>query len=73
MLHHADVPPSDRAWFGAVPLTTPRRTLNDCAQSGLSPEQLRLAAQQALRRGLVGRNELQAVETALAPFGGIAA
>jgi len=73
VLHHADVPSSDRAWSGAVPLTNPRRTLNDCARSGLSPELLRQAAQQALRRGLVPRNELGDVDTALAPFGGLAA
>jgi predicted transcriptional regulator of viral defense system len=73
VLHHADVPPGDRGWFGALPLTNPRRTLSDCARSGVSPELLRQAAQQALRRGLVGRNELGEVEAALAPFGGLAA
>ena len=35
-------------------------------------ELLRQAAQQALRRGLVTRSELAVVETALAPFGGLA-
>ena len=73
VLHHADVPPEDRAWFGAVPTTNPRRSLNDCAREGLSPELLRQAAQQALRRGLVTRAELAAVEDALKPFGGLAA
>ncbi|WP_437570535.1 type IV toxin-antitoxin system AbiEi family antitoxin domain-containing protein [Sorangium sp. So ce542] len=73
VLHHADVPPEDRAWFGAVPTTNPRRSLNDCAREGLSPELLRQAAQQALRRGLVTKNELGDVETALKPFGGVAA
>lgn len=72
VLHHADVPPEDRSWFGAVPTTNPRRTLNDCADGGLSPELLRSAAQQALRRGLVTRNELGAVQSALRPFGGLA-
>jgi len=73
VLHHADVPPEDRAWFGAVPTTHPRRSLNDCARAGLSPELLRQAAQQALRRGLVTKPELGDVETALEPFGGLAA
>src|SRR3990167_5450982 len=45
VLHHADVAPEDRAWFSAVPITNPRRTLNDCAREGLSPELLRQAAQ----------------------------
>lgn len=72
VLHHADVPPEDRTWFGAVPSTTPRRSLNDCAREGLSPEMLRQAAQQALRRGLVTKAELGDVEEALKPFGGLA-
>lgn len=72
-LHHADVALEDRSWFGAVPVTNVRRSLNDCAAEGFSPELLRQAAQQALRRGLVGPGELGPVEAALAPFGGIAA
>jgi len=73
VLHHADVPPEDRAWFGAVPTTNPRRSLNDSAREGLSPELLRQAAQQALRRGLVTQAELGDVASALRPFGGLAA
>jgi hypothetical protein len=73
VLHHADVAPEDRSWFSAVPTTNPRRTLNDCARDGLSPELLRQAAQQALRRGLVTKSELDDVEVALKPFGGLAA
>jgi predicted transcriptional regulator of viral defense system len=73
VLHHADVPPEDRAWFGAVPTTNPRRSLNDCVREGLSPELLRQAARQALRRGLVTKAELAKVEEALKPFGGFAA
>ncbi len=71
VLHHADVAAEDRAWFGAVPVTTPRRTLSDCAKQGLSPEVLGQAARQALRRGLVAHSELAEVERALEPFGGI--
>lgn len=73
VLHYANVPASDRAWFGSVPTTNPRRTLNDCAREGVSPELLRQGAQQALGRGLVTRAELSEVETALEPFGGLAA
>ena len=73
LLHHADVPLEDRAWFGAIPTTNPRRSLNDCAHEGLSPDLLRQAAAQALRRGLVTKDELGDVEAALAPFGGLAA
>lgn len=73
VLHHADVAPADRAWFSAVPITSPRRTLDDCARGGLSPELLRQAVQQALRRGLVTKPELAGVAAALEPFGGLAA
>ncbi len=73
VLHHADVAPEDRAWFSAVPITNPCRTLNDCARAGLSPELLRHAAQQALRRGLVTTPDLGDVDAALKPFGGLAA
>ena len=71
-LHYADVPSEDRAWFGAVPTTNPRRTLRDCASEGISPELLRQAAQQALRRGLVTKSELGDVKKLLKPFGGLA-
>lgn len=73
VLHHADVDPKERAWKGPVPITSAARTLNDLARSGLSPELLRQAAQQALRRGLTTRGELVDVEHALEPFGGFAA
>jgi predicted transcriptional regulator of viral defense system len=73
VLHYANVPADDRSWFSAVPTTDPRRSLNDCAKSGLSPELLRQAAQQALRRGLVTRDGIGDVETALKPFGGLTA
>lgn len=71
VVHHADVPSSDRSWSGAIPITTPRRTLNDCAEAGLSPEFLRQAAVEALERGLVTTDELGEVRAALDPFGGL--
>ena len=73
VFHHAVVPLDERAWFGPVPVTSPSRTLSDCARAFVSPDVLRQAAQQALRRGLVVKGELSEVEQALEPFGGIAA
>jgi predicted transcriptional regulator of viral defense system len=73
VLHHADVSPDDRTWFGAVPATSAQRSLNDCAREGMSPDLLRQAARQAIRRGLVATTELGDVEEALTPFGGLAA
>ena len=72
-LHYASVPNRDRAWSGPVPITSPRRTLVDCAKDQVSPDLLRQAAQQALRRGLVTKPDLHDVEVALEPFGGLAA
>jgi hypothetical protein len=72
LLHFADeVPKKDRTWFGPIPVTSVRRTLNDCAREGLSPELLRQAAKQALQRGLVAREDLVDVKASLRPFGGL--
>ena len=73
VLHHADIAPDERTWFGAVPTTSVRRTLNDCASAGLAPDLLRQGAVQALRRGMVKLSDLGPVQAALAPFGGLAA
>ena len=73
VLHYRDIEETQRTWAGPVPVTSASRTLNDLAQSGLSPELLQSAARQALRRGLTTRGELTDVENALEPFGGLAA
>jgi predicted transcriptional regulator of viral defense system len=70
-LHFSDVQPEDRAWIEAVPMTSTPRTLNDCADAGVSPDLLRQAAKQALARGLATRQQLERVERVLEPFGGI--
>lgn len=73
VLHYGLVPDAERTFVGAAAVTKPARTLEDCARAHLSPEDLQLAAAQALQRGLVRREELVAVELALRPFGGLAA
>ncbi len=73
VLHHANVPPDDLAWCGAAPTTNPRRTLNDCAREAMAPDLLYQAAKQAIRRGLVAKADLRAVDEALRPFGGLGA
>src|SRR5882724_10917399 len=70
-LHFAGVSKQERAWFGAVPITTVVRTLNDCACDGLSSELFRQATRQAVRRGLVARTDLADVKASLKPFGGL--
>lgn len=71
VLHYGDVAEGERRWFGPVPATAPRRTLEDCADEQLPPDLLRGAALDALRRRLVRRDELATVEAALKPFGGL--
>ncbi len=73
VLHHANIPTKERAWFGPVPVTSPARTLSDCARESIAPDLLRQASQQAVRRGLVKKADLREVERALEPFGGLAA
>jgi len=66
VLHHADVPKRDRAWVGAVPVTSAARTLVDCAADHVAPDFLSSAASQALARGMVSRPQATAVERAAA-------
>ncbi len=70
VLHHSDVTEDERAWFGPVPITNPRRSLEDCARANLSPDLLRQAAKQALHRGLVNQGELGVVSATLRAHGG---
>ncbi|MFK4985747.1 hypothetical protein ACI4B7_28385, partial [Klebsiella pneumoniae] len=55
----------DRVWIGPVPVTSPRRTLADCASSNVSPETFAKAMRDALRRGKVSRTDVAKLEGAL--------
>ena len=66
VLHYADVPKRDRAWVGAVSVTSPARTLADCAADYVSPDFLSSAISQALARGMVSRPQATTVERAVA-------
>lgn len=70
LLYHASVPRGDRAWHGAVPVTTPARTLRDCAEHEVPPEVVGQALEEGLARGLFARTEVREVELRLARFGG---
>lgn len=70
-LHYSDAAASETRWFGPVPATAPKRTLEDCAAADLPPELLRGAALDALERGMVACDELDAVDAALQQFGGL--
>ena len=59
ILHHADVSKRELAWFGPVPVTTPLRTVVDCALAHVEPDLVRQAKAQAQRRGLFTAAELK--------------
>lgn len=58
VLHHADLLPEERTWHGAIPLTTPERSLSDCAAAGVAQELLGQAISQARARGLIDTDPL---------------
>jgi len=68
VLHHADIPERERTWSGSVPVTSPARTLLDCAQAELTPDLLQQALHQGLARGLFARDEVADVEDHLSRF-----
>lgn len=53
ILYHADVATFERSWHGAVPVTSPLRTLTDCAVAHLARDLLQQAVEQAIARGLL--------------------
>lgn len=60
-LHYADLDAEEIGWIGAVPVTSPRRTLRDCVDAAVSPDLVEQAAEQAMRRGLLRRTEVERV------------
>ena len=68
VVHHADLEAGERTWCGSVPVTTPARTLRDCAAGNVSPDIVRQALDEGLERGLFTRSEVTAVEAFLARF-----
>ncbi len=58
ILHHADLEASERTWCGSVPVTTPARTLRDCADTNVSPDLVRQALYEGIERGLITRAEV---------------
>lgn len=61
-LHFADIPESDRARSGPVPITSPARTISDCIEAHVSPDLVEQAIAQARARGLLIRDELRSLE-----------
>ncbi len=66
--HFADIGDAERAWSGAVPVTTADRTLVDCARVHVSPDFVCDAFEDAADRGLIDRNSLPSVVSYLKQF-----
>jgi hypothetical protein len=57
-LHWATLSDEDVTTYEGLPVTTPARTIADAAAWGSDPEQVRLAARQAVQRGLATSHQL---------------
>jgi len=65
--HHADTSQDERSWYGAIPVTSVARTLEDCALGPVPPDILRQAQAEAVSRGLID-TELPVVNSYLRQF-----
>jgi predicted transcriptional regulator of viral defense system len=61
VLHHADLPDSDRTWIDFVPVTTPARTLRDIVDAGVDPQIIDQAIADGLAKKLFGRADLRGI------------
>lgn len=57
VLHHLDLPASDRTWVEVVPVTTPRQAVTECIAAHVAPELTEQAIRQARQRGLITSEE----------------
>jgi predicted transcriptional regulator of viral defense system len=53
VLHFADIQDRERAWMGSVPITNPKRTIEDCIVADVQPDLVDQAIEQAKDRGLI--------------------
>jgi predicted transcriptional regulator of viral defense system len=65
VVHFADLPATDRTWFGSLPVTSADRTLRDMIENAGDPVLIRQALTQAKRRGLLAREVAQRLGSAL--------
>jgi predicted transcriptional regulator of viral defense system len=70
VLHYADITDIERTGYSAVPITTPRRTLQDCIEAHISLDLVRQAVLQARRRGLISEKDSAELNATLDPASG---
>lgn len=69
VLHFSDIGDGDRSSFDAVPVTRPRRTLEDCIETHVEPRLVGQAIRQARQRGLISASEETRLRGKLAGVG----
>lgn len=61
VVHHGDVPTSERVELGAIPVTNVLRTLLDCTAVHVSPELMDAAVREARTRGLIDKDDVRVI------------
>jgi len=69
-LRFADLLDEERQWVGHVPVTSPARTLRDCADASVQPDIVRQALDQGLATGRFSPEEVAVVRAWLDDFDG---
>jgi predicted transcriptional regulator of viral defense system len=59
VIDYGEVSADEVAWVGPVPVTSPARTILDCAAAQVSPDVIRQAIGEAKHRGLVADEDLE--------------
>lgn len=69
LLHFADLTADDRAWAEAVVVTSPARTVVDCADAHVSPEIVGQAVAEGVHRGIFTKAMVEPAVDYLQSFG----
>lgn len=67
VVHHAQLEKNDIRLFEGIPITTPRRSIEDCHRAHLGPALLRQALEDAEREGYLSPSEAAALRERLLP------
>jgi predicted transcriptional regulator of viral defense system len=62
VIHPVDVAARDRAFVGAVPVTKPRRTIEDCIRDHVAPDLVADAIREARKRGAITAAETKSLQ-----------
>jgi predicted transcriptional regulator of viral defense system len=69
ILHFSDLTADERSWVGAIPVTSARRTVLDCAAAQISPDLLSQAINEAIDQGLFTAEMVEVATDYLRLFG----